>query len=185
MRKQFLFILVLICLKATAWAATCSPNLTIDRLPVGKTFFTIVDDTNLPSLQSYNQKGEVGPVMHIFRNGKQDLAYFNKPKGQFRRGSAVGSIFLDFQREILIRNYDETNTRLLNEKYVLSRIEFNQNYPGFTEFIFTNVNRQSEQNFITLVYSRSTYDLRTKYISYGSLRYNLGPQFKLVAECGK
>lgn len=169
-----IFAMIHICASVIAFAKECPDEMRIDKLPVGKTFLTVMDDSKLtPKNSTYDcHSGECmkEPIIR-FKNFVSFSRYLDVGIQDNFVNSLQGEtyIYQGMQRDYWSKSKKMLNLRLsfLNVKYK-DQIDEENSY------------KRSE---IRIYQKRSILDPRSRAFTYGSMKYNLGSTFKITAEC--
>ncbi len=173
--SKFIMLAVFITFNASsAFTKECPDEMRINQLPPGKTFLTVMDAKGLST-----------------KNSSYDCH-----SGVCKREKIISlKDFVNRGRFIRLGIQEDFTTNLQNETYVfegpMKDSWTDSNKVDDIRFRFLNVKYRElldEKNSVSrseirFYQDRSTFDLRQKFISYGSLKYNLGQQFKITAEC--
>lgn len=174
MNHLLLIVIIHVCASVIAFAKECPDSTPVDKLPRGKTFLTVLNDEGLtPRNSSY-----------FCASGSCDRKYLLEMKDFFSWGRY-------FQMGIM----DDFVDSLKNETYVF-RGALKEDWSNSNDFSnlrlsFVNVKHvdvmkdphSGKSSEIRFYQNRSSLDFRRKSMSYGSMKYNLGSQFKLTAQC--
>lgn len=174
MNHLLLIVAIHVFASAIAFAKECPDDTLVNNLPAGKTFLTVVNDEGLtPRNSSY-----------FCVAGSCDRKYLLEMKDFFSWGRY-------FKMGIM----DDFVDSLKNETYVFQgalKEEWSDvKDPLDVKLSFVNVKHLhvlKEENLgkrseIRFYQYRSSLDLRKRAMTYGSMKYNIGSQFKLTANC--
>lgn len=182
-------------LTVTSFAKECPDTMTIDQLPVNKTFIQVSTQkqyykkNHAVYTEQYAAGDEIGTKKSIFKDDgafREILWNWIKHPGR--------SIDLTYSEDDI--NHYKGQTFVLSKKDVkldepeefkLSTtisIDFTKRtYIFQSKFHFTNTKGADLPGF-ELTPNRSILDYRQrKYITLGSLKYNLGSEFKVITQC--
>jgi hypothetical protein len=190
--KTMAFITTII-LCSNLFAKSCPDSMTIDQLPLNKTYITVNKEQSFNHPKTANQAYAAGKNTAtkkiIFEDGymrEMLLNWFMHP------GRFIQVVFEDYNAP---DKYSGSTFVLTHKKVKLDPVQPKR--PGYivdidltktqyifqSEFTFTKIN-SDDPLAITLTPNRGLLDPRQrKYITLSSLRYNLGKDFTIDAEC--
>lgn len=180
----------------TSFAKSCPDSMTIDQLPIGKTFLVINADKEYlehnPMYESYAAGKEVSVDKKINEKGFIKELVFNwiKHPGrslnlQYNQINTNPNAYQGPSKFVLTHKRVKLDPP---EKFKIDskiHIDFTKTrYIFESEFTFTKVGTLDEPIEITIKPERSILDPRQRtYFKIGSLKHNLGKDFILSAEC--